>query len=126
MFVWINHDALLLLHDASLALHGGSGGMRDVGLFESALYRPENLAVYGTPDVFDCAAAHAYGLTKNHPFVDGNKRVVFLACGLFLYLNGYRLTASQVEATLTMLALAAGELGESAFADWLRQHTVSI
>ena len=100
--------------------------MRDVGLFESALYRPENLAVYGTPDVFDCAAAHAYGLTKNHPFVDGNKRVAFLACGLFLYLNGYRLTASQVEATLTMLALAAGELGESAFADWLRQHTVSI
>ena len=126
MFVWINHDALLLLHDESLALHGGSGGMRDVGLFESALYRPENLAVYGTPDVFACAAAYAYGLTKNHPFVDGNKRVAFLACGLCLYLNGYRLTASQVEATLTMLALAAGELGESAFADWLRQHTVSI
>ena len=123
MFTWVNRDALRLLHDESLARHGGSGGMRDVGLFESALCRPENLATYGNPDVFECAAAYAYGLTKNHPFVDGNKRVAFLACGLFLYLNGYRLTASPAEATLAMLALAAGELEEAAFSSWLRQHT---
>ena len=122
MFRWINRQALLLLHGESLVIHGGARGIRDAGLLESALMRPENLVAYGQPDVFDCAAAYAFGLAKNHPFVDGNKRAAFLACGLFLHLNGYRLGASQAEATLTMLALAAGELEESAFADWLRQH----
>ena len=123
MFRWVNRQALLLLHGESLVIHGGARGIRDAGLLESALMRPENLVAYGQPDVFDCAAAYAFGLAKNHPFVDGNKRAAFLACGLFLHLNGHRLSASQAEATLTVLALAAGELEEAAFADWLRQHT---
>lgn len=123
MFRWVNRQALLLLHGESLVIHGGARGIRDTGLLESALMRPENLVAYGQPDVFDCAAAYAFGLARNPPFVDGNKRAAFLSCGLFLHLNGHRLSASQAEATLTVLALAAGELEETAFADWLRQHT---
>jgi death-on-curing protein len=114
---------LLLLHGESLVLHGGAPGIRDAGLLDSALMRPQNLAAYDKPDVFDCAAAYAFGLAKNHPFIDGNKRAAFLACGLFLHLNGRRLTATQADATLTMLALAAGDLDEAAFAGWLRAHT---
>ena len=126
MFAWINRQALLLLHGESLVLHGGAPGIRDAGLLESALMRPENLAAYGQPDVFDCAAAYAFGLAKNHPFIDGNKRAAFLACGLFLHLNGRRLTATQADATLTMLALAASGLDEAAFAAWLRAHTAPL
>jgi death-on-curing protein len=126
MFAWINRHALLLLHGESLVLHGGAPGIRDEGLLESALMRPENLVAYGKPDVFDCAAAYAFGLAKNHPFIDGNKRAAFLACGLFLHLNGVRLTATQPDATLTMLALAAGDLAEEAFAAWLRAHTAPL
>jgi len=122
VFVWINRYALLLLHGESLVVHGGAPGIRDEGLLESALMRPENLALYGTPDIFDCAAAYAFGLARNHPFIDGNKRAAFLACGMFLYLNGHRLTATQADATLVMLALAAGELPEADFAAWLRTH----
>jgi death-on-curing protein len=123
VFAWINRQALLLLHGESLVLHGGASGIRDAGLLDSALMRPQNLAAYDKPDVFDCAAAYAFGLAKNHPFIDGNKRAAFLACGLFLHLNGRRLTATQADATLTMLALAAGDLDEAAFAGWLRAHT---
>lgn len=126
MFVWINRHALRLLHGESLVLHGGAPGIRDEGLLESALMRPENLVLYGTPDVFDCATAYAFGLAKNHPFVDGNKRAAFLACGMFLRLNGHRLHASQTEATLTMLSLAAGDLSETDFAAWLRTHTLTL
>jgi death-on-curing protein len=123
VFAWINRQALLLLHGESLVLHGGAPGIRDAGLLDSALMRPQNLAAYDKPDVFDCAAAYAFGLAKNHHFIDGNKRAAFLACGLFLHLNGRRLTATQADATLTMLALAAGDLDEAAFAAWLRAHT---
>ena len=126
MFPWINRHALLLLHGESLVLHGGAPGIRDEGLLESALMRPENLVAYGKPDVFDCAAAYAFGLAKNHPFIDGNKRAAFLAGGLFLLLNGVRLTATQPDATLTMLALAAGDLTEETFAAWLRAHTARL
>lgn len=120
---WISKQALLLLHDESLAEHGGSPGLRDGGLLASALARPENLAVYGDPDHAALAASYGIGLAKNHAFVDGNKRAALLAVGLFLYLNGYRLSASQAEATLTMLAVAAGDITEDAFAAWLRQHS---
>ena len=123
MFIWINRRALLLLHGESLVLHGGAQGIRDEGLLDSALARPENLALYGQPDVFDCAAAYAFGLAKNHPFIDGNKRAGFLGSGMFLRLNGYRLTATPQDATLTMLALAASDLTEAGYADWLRHHT---
>lgn len=119
---WIDPQALSLLHDESLAEHGGAAGLRDVGLLESALARPLNLAAYGQPDHAELAAAYGAGLVKNHPFVDGNKRAGFLAVGLFLALNGYSLVATQADATLTMLALAAGELDEPAFATWIRAH----
>ena len=120
---WVDRQALVLLHDESLAEHGGAPGLRDPGLLESALSRPLNLAAYGSPDVFELAAAYGVGLAKNHPFVDGNKRAAFLALGLFLALNGHRLAATQAQATLTMLAVAAGELTEPALAQWLREHT---
>jgi len=119
---WIDRRALLLLHAESLAEHGGGEGLRDEGLLESALARPENLAAYGQPDFADLAASYGLGLAKNHPFVDGNKRASFLAVGLFLYLNGYRLRASQAEATLTMIAIAGGEITEAEFSAWIRDH----
>jgi death-on-curing protein len=120
---WVSQEALVLLHGESLAQHGGRAGVRDAGLLASALARPLNLVAYGEPDFADLAACYGVGLVKNHAFVDGNKRAAFLAVGLFLYLNGYRLVASQAEATLTVIGLAAGEIGESEFAAWLRHHT---
>lgn len=119
---WISKRALLILHAESLAEHGGSDGIRDEGLLDSALARAQNLAVYGDPDCAALAAAYGFDVARNHPFIDGNKRAALLSTGLFLHLNGWRLTASQAETTLTMLALAAGELPEDAFADWLRRH----
>jgi death on curing protein len=119
---WLDKRLLLLLHDESLATHGGASGMRDEGLFDSALARPHNLVAYGEPGLVELAAAYGGGLAKNHPFVDGNKRTAFLAVGLFLRLNGHRLTAPQADATLTMLQLAASEITETEFADWLRRH----
>jgi death on curing protein len=119
---WVSQEALVLLHDESLAEHGGAAGIRDDGLLASALARAQNLAAYGEPDVADLAAAYGVGLAKNHAFVDGNKRAAFLAVGLFLMLNGRRLVATQAEATVVMLDVAAGDLDEAAFAAWLRQH----
>ena len=119
---WIDKRALLLLHDESLAEHGGAAGLRGEGLLDSALARPLNLNAYGTPDFADFAASYAIGLAKNHAFVDGNKRAALLAAGLFLHLNGYRLSVSQADATLTMLAVAAGEMDEAGFAVWLRRN----
>ena len=120
---WVDKRLLLILHDESLAEHGGAPGLCDEGLLDSALARPLNLQAYGSPDWADLAAAYAGGLAQNHPFVDGNKRAAFLAVGLFLALNGRRLTAPQADATLVMLALAAGDLDESRFSDWLRRNT---
>ncbi|MCX7175736.1 MAG: type II toxin-antitoxin system death-on-curing family toxin [Proteobacteria bacterium] len=119
---WIDKQALLLLHGESLAEHGGAAGMRDPGLLDSALARAPNLAAYGEPDVAALAATYGFGIARNHPFVDGNKRAAFLSVGLFLALNGYRLVATQADATVVMLTLAAGDLGEAEFAGWLRAH----
>ena len=119
---WVNRQVLLLLHDESLAEHGGASGLRDAGLLDSALARPLNLALYAEPDVAGLAASYGVGLAKNHAFVDGNKRAAFLAVGLLLAMNGHRLATTQADATLTVLALAAGELDEAAFADWIRAH----
>ena len=121
---WIDKAALLALHDESLAEHGGATGIRDEGLLDSALARPLNLAAYGEPALADLAACYGVGVAKNHAFVDGNKRAAFLSVGLFLAINGYRLVATQADATLGMLAVAAGEVDEAPFADWIRQHTV--
>jgi death on curing protein len=119
---WVDRKALLLLHDESLAEHGGASGIRDEGLLDSALARPVNLAQYETPDAAALAASYALGLSRNHPFLDGNKRAAFLAVGLFLARNGFRLQATQADATLTMLGLAAGDMSEAAYAEWLRSH----
>ncbi len=122
---WVRREALLMLHDESLAEHGGLPGLRDEGLLDSALARPQHLVAYGDPDLADLAAAYGVDLAKNHPFADGNKRAAFLAVGLFLALNGQRLVATQADATLTMFAVAAGELDDAAFADWIRAHIQS-
>jgi death-on-curing protein len=122
---WIDKRMLMLLHDESLADHGGASGLRDEGLLDSALARPLNRALYGgepPPDVAELAAAYGHGLAKNLPFVDGNKRAAFLSVGLFLALNGWRLSASQADATVAVFELAGGGLDEAAFAVWLRRH----
>lgn len=122
---WVTKQALLLLHAESLAEHGGGTGIRDEGLLDSALARPLNLVAYGAPDVADLAACYGVGLAKNHPFVDGNKRAALLATGLFLYFNGYKLTATQADTTLTVLGVASGDVAEHAFAAWLRRHSAA-
>jgi death-on-curing protein len=123
---WINPSALKRLHDMGIAQFGGASGLRDEGMLDSALNRPEQLAHYGTPDVADLAAAYGYGLVKNHAFIDGNKRVAFLSVGLFLRLNGYALTANQPDATATVLRLAASELSEADFAAWIRANSQTV
>lgn len=119
---WIDRRTLILLHDESLAEHGGASGLRDETMLQSALARPLNLVSYGSPDVASLAAAYGVGLAKNHPFIDGNKRAAFLSVGLFLALNGQRLVATQAEATLVMLDVAASAMDESSFASWIRGH----
>ena len=123
---WIQREALLRLHGMSLVQFGGLPGLRDAGLLESALAPTEQLSNYAKPDVADIAAAYAFGLTKNHPFIDGNKRATFLVLGLSLRLNGYRLTAPQPQATQTILMLAAGELGEKELGTWVRGQITPI
>ena len=121
-WVWLNAQVMHAVHEEQLAEHGGGSGVRDEGLFESALSRPLTLAAYGEPDVAALAAAYGYGLARNHPFVDGNKRTAFVAVELFLVLNGWVLTADDAQCVLTMLDLAAGDLSEDEFAHWLRTH----
>jgi death-on-curing protein len=121
-FVWIEESVVWAVHEAQLAEHGGSAGVRDAGLLQSALARPQNLVAYGTPDVADCAAAYGFGIARNHPFIDGNKRTAFVCAELFLALNGQALIADDAQCVTTMLAVAAGELDEAAFAAWLRSH----
>lgn len=121
---WIDKRMLLLLHDESLAEHGGETGIRDESVLDSALAKPIHLAAYEDPDFADLAAAYAGGLAKSGAFIDGNKRIGFLAAGLFLSLNGLHLMAPQPEATLAMLALAAGEMPEDQFAKWVRKRCI--
>ena len=116
-----------MLHEESLATFGGAAGLRDEGLLDSALHSPRNLhELGGVSDLSALAAAYAHGLSRNHPFVDGNKRAAFLAIGVFLAINGRRLTASPVEAVVAMTALAAGELDEPTLAAWIRRHNAAI
>jgi death-on-curing protein len=107
-----------------LAEHGGGEGVRDVRLLESAIARPRNLAAYGEADAAALAAAYAFGIARNHPFVDGNKRTAAVVSETFLALNGYRLTATDAELVVAFLALAAGEFREAALADWFRERVV--
>ncbi|RVU44243.1 type II toxin-antitoxin system death-on-curing family toxin [Rubrivivax rivuli] len=122
-WVWIDPRVLLAVHEEQLAEHGGAPGTRDLGLFESALASPRNLALYGEPDAAALAAAYGCGIARNHPFVDGNKRTAFVVVELFLALNGLELTADDGACVLTMLAVAAGSTDEAAFAAWLRTQS---
>jgi death-on-curing protein len=121
---WGHRQTLPLLHTESLAEHGGAAGLRDAGLLDSALARAQNLAAYDQPDYAQLTAACRFGLAKNHAFVDGNKPVAFLAMGLFLALNGFRLKTTQADATRTVLALTTGEMDEMTFATWIRERSV--
>jgi death on curing protein len=105
-----------------LAEHGGAAGIRNAGLLTSALSRPQNLASYGNPDVADLASAHAWGIIRNHPFVDGNKRVALILCETFLIINGYELDADDVSLTMVFVELAAGTMDEATLANWLRSR----
>ncbi|MEZ5832753.1 MAG: type II toxin-antitoxin system death-on-curing family toxin [Dongiaceae bacterium] len=122
---WLSKALILAIHDEQLAEHGGGVGVRDDGLLESALARPRNRFAYDeTMDLTTLAAAYAFGIARNHPFIDGNKRTAFVAAELFLDLNGMTLTANDESCVLTMLRLAAGEIEEAVFADWLRANVV--
>lgn len=121
-WVWIATDVALAAHAEQLAEHGGGDGIRDAGMLDSAMARPQNLAQYGDPDAAALAAAYAYGIARNHPFTDGNKRTAAVVSETFLMLNGYALGATDAEVVVAFVALAAGELGEDELADWFRQH----
>ena len=123
-WIWIDTAVLLAVHDEQLTEHGGISGIRDTGMFESAIDRAKNLAAYGEPDAAQLAAAYGYGLAKNHPFLDGNKRTAFVAVELFLALNGYDLQASDADCILIMLSVTAGDIDEQTFADWIRSYSV--
>ena len=124
MIVWLAKEAVLAIHDRQVAEHGGSAGVRDEGLLESALARPQQLHAYGdpAPDLAALAAALAFGLARNHPFVDGNKRTAAVCCETFIELNGATLEADDAELFPQYLALAEGKLAERDFAAWLRER----
>jgi death-on-curing protein len=119
---WIDPDILLTAHDEQLAEHGGAAGIRDMGLFESALTRPQNLAACGEPDAAPLAASYAYGIAKNHTFVDGNKRTALIALEYFLALNRFELTAGDSQCVLVILSVASGAFSEEELAGWIRKH----
>ncbi|HYM78006.1 MAG TPA: type II toxin-antitoxin system death-on-curing family toxin [Candidatus Dormibacteraeota bacterium] len=122
-WTWVVDSVALAIHEAQLAEHGGIQGLRDEGLFSSAMARPQNLAAYGDrPDAADLAAAYAFGLARNHAFLDGNKRTAFVVMELFLNLNGWTLDADEAECISTMESVAAGDLSEKNLAAWLRSH----
>jgi death-on-curing protein len=123
--VWVRRDVVVAVQEQLLAAFGGASGVRDAGMLESALARRENRFAYGRRAVtlFDLAAAYAFGLARNHPFVDGNKRVAFATAIMFLELNGYRFEAGEVDAVVRTLALAAGALKELEYAQWLKANS---
>jgi death on curing protein len=121
---WLLEGIVIAIHGEQVAEHGGRPGIRDAGLLSSALARPQNQASYGEPSVFDLAAAYAFGIIRNHPFVDCNKRTGFLAAYVFLYLNGWELIAPEAAAVAAVLALATGEMDEAGFSCWLESNSI--
>jgi death-on-curing protein len=121
---WLLDEVVIAIHDEQIAVHGGSPGIRDEGLLASALARPKQKANYGNPSLFDLAAAYAYGIIRNHPFVDGNKRTGFLVAYVFLNINGWKLRSSEAEAVNAILDLAAGKMDEPLFSEWLNNNSV--
>lgn len=124
MTVWLGRDLVLAIHDEQIARHGGAAGLRDSGLLDSALARPINHAAYGEPDIAELGAVYAIAIARNHAFVDGNKRAAFMALVLFLALNGLAFDPPEVEATMTTLAMAGGDIDDAAFIAWVRRHAV--
>ncbi len=120
--IWLEARDALAIHDRQIAEHGGLSGVRDLALLDSALSRPVNIWHYGEDDVSQLAAAYAFGIARNHPFSDGNKRTAWVLARLFLALNGYTLAFNAQDAIATVIALAAGELSEDELASWLREH----
>ena len=125
-WIWIDSEVARAIHLEQLAEHGGPAGVRDQAGLESAMARARNLAAYGKPDAAALAAAHALGIARDHPFVDGNKRTAAVVAETFLMLNGYMLDATDAELVVAFQALAAGELSETELADWFRIHTVAL
>jgi len=123
---WLSSDVLYVVHAEQLAEHGGLAGLRDANALESALARAEQLAHYGSPDGAELAAAYGFGIARNHPFSDGNKRTAFVATELFLVLNGFELQATDADCVITMLGLAAGDIDEASFAAWIRAHIQAL
>lgn len=117
---WIKETVALAIHDQQLAEHGGAGGVRDMGLLQSALARPQQLAAYDTPDVAALAASYASGIVGNHPFIDGNKRTAFVIANVFLLDHGYDISADDADIVTNVEALASGQLDEAGFAKWIR------
>ena len=123
--VWVELDIVLAIHDEQLAEHGGQPGVRDPGLLESALGRPRNQFAYGEPSITRLAASYGFGISRNHPFLDGNKRTSLVVAELFLELNGYELIASDAQCVTTFLQLAAGELTEDQLAEWITANSTA-
>lgn len=121
--IWLQRELIIAVHERLIADHGGSSGLRDEGLLESALARPKHQFHYGEPPLAGLAAANAVGIAKNHAFVDGNKRTAFVAAVVFLERNGLHLNASEAEATVAMLRVAEGSMTEKQFTRWLDEHT---
>ncbi len=121
---WLLDGVVIAIHDEQIAEHGGRLGILNADLLSSALARPQHQANYGEPSVFDLAAAYAYGIIRNHPFMDGNKRTGFLAAYVFLNINGWELMSSEAEAVHAVLSLAAGEMDEPCFSNWLKNKSV--
>ncbi len=120
--IWLKREFIIAVHERLIADHGGSSGLRDAGLLESALARPQHQFNYGKPSLTELAAAYAVGIAKNHAFVDGNKRTAFVAAVVFLGRNGLRLNASEAEATIAMLRVAEGSMIQKQFTRWLDEH----
>lgn len=125
-YVWISEQFAIAVHDRQLAEHGGPSGVRDNTLLQSALSKPQNLNAYSQPDLSELAASYAFGIARNHPFVDGNKRTAFVVCETFLALNGVDLIANDVDCVLNMQDLAAGETTEVEFASWIRANSKPV
>ena len=125
-FIWIDAEDAIAFHDQQIAAHGGATGLRDMGLLQSALARPQMKAQYGSEDLAELAAAYAYGIARNHPFVDGNKRTALVVMEAFLVMHGLELKGDNPEAVALILTIAAGEITEEQLALWVRENMIPL
>ena len=121
---WIDLSVVLAIHEQQISEHGGLLGIRDFGMIESALGRPQNLLLYNDPDIYDLAAAYGFGLARDHGFIDGNKRTAYIVTRLFLVLNDQDIRASAVEKVITFEKVGKGEMDQAELASWLRSHSI--